>query len=201
MRLRPITFRMIALLTFALIAAACSADSIEVDAAAVASEAEAVVEETSTEATEVAETTPDEVEVAADVTEEDTAPDVEVAEEEAAPEPITASTVPETTSDDFPDILAAQATPTGDNTWRFDVTVSSTYDTPQRYADAWRVVGPDGTEFGIRVLAHDHASEQPFTRSQSGIVIPADVTTVTIEGRDLANGWGGGFLEVNLAGE
>lgn len=114
------------------------------------------------------------------------------------PEPVTASTVPETTSDDFPDILAAQATLTDDNTWRFDVTVSSTYDTPQRYADAWRVVGPDGEEFGIRVLTHDHASEQPFTRSQSGIVIPADVTTVTIEGRDLANGWGGGFLEVDL---
>ena len=114
------------------------------------------------------------------------------------PEPVTATTVHETTSDDFPDILAAQATLTGDDTWRFDVTVSSTYDTPERYADAWRVVGPDGEEFGIRVLTHDHASEQPFTRSQSGIVIPSDVTSVTIEGRDLANGWGGGFLEVDL---
>ena len=116
----------------------------------------------------------------------------------AAPEPVTASTVHDTTSDDFPDILAAQATPDGDGTWRFDVTVSSTYDTPQRYADAWRVVGPDGTQFGIRVLTHDHASEQPFTRSQSGIEIPADITTVTIEGRDLSNGWGGGTLEVAL---
>ena len=116
-----------------------------------------------------------------------------------ASEPVTATTVHETTSDEFPDIIAAQATPTGDGTWRFDVTVSSTYDTPERYADAWRVVGPDGTEYGIRVLTHDHAGEQPFTRSQSGIQIPADVQTVTIEGRDLANGWGGGFLEVELS--
>ena len=117
--------------------------------------------------------------------------------EQVAPEPVTASTVPETTSDDFPDILAAQATPSDDGFWSFSVTVSSTYDTPQRYADAWRVVGPDGTELGIRVLAHDHANEQPFTRSQT-IEIPADVEAVTIQGRDLANGWGGGTLELAL---
>ena len=157
------------------------------------------------------------IESAADTSEEDTSEDVESAEtvepdaaevaeveatttttQPAAPVPVTASTVPETTSDDFPDILAAQATPDGDGTWRFDVTVSSTYDTPQRYADGWRVVGPDGTEYGFRLLTHDHASEQPFTRSQSGIAIPDDVTTVTIEGRDQQNGFGGGFLEIVL---
>lgn len=144
----------------------------------------------------------DEVEVSTDVSEErapettTTAPTTTVVEQ-VAPEPVTASTVPETTTDDFPDILAAQATPSDDGFWRFDVTVSSTYDTPERYADAWRVVGPDGTQLGIRVLTHDHANEQPFTRSQS-IEIPADVAAVTIEGRDLANGWGGGTLELAL---
>lgn len=127
-------------------------------------------------------------------------PDPESADAEpVAPQPVTASTVHEARTDDFPDILAAQATPEGNGAWRFDVTVSSPYDTPERYADAWRVVGPDGTEYGIRVLTHDHASEQPFTRSQSGIAIPEDVTTVTVEGRDQANGWGGGTLTVNLA--
>ena len=107
-------------------------------------------------------------------------------------------TVAAPTTSEFPDILAAQATKTGDGTWRFDVTVSSPYDSPERYADAWRVLGADGTEYGIRVLTHDHASEQPFTRSQSGIEIPDGVMTVTIEGRDLANGWGGGTLELQL---
>jgi len=121
--------------------------------------------------------------------------------EPVAPQPVTASTTPTNSTDDFPDILAAQATPEGDGAWRFDVTVSSPYDTPERYADAWRVVGPDGTEFGIRVLTHDHASEQPFTRSQNGIIIPDDVTTVTIEGRDQVNGWGGGTLVVDLTAE
>lgn len=100
---------------------------------------------------------------------------------------------------EFPDILAAQATQADDGSWRFDVTVSSPYDTPERYADAWRVVGPDGSEYGIRVLTHDHASEQPFTRSQSGIEIPDGVATVMIEGRDLVNGWGGGTLELDLS--
>lgn len=116
-----------------------------------------------------------------------------------APEPGTATAVG--TADEnsaFPDIIAARATREDAGTWRFDVTVSSPYDTPERYADAWRVLDPSGTELGIRILTHDHASEQPFTRSQGGISIPDDVAMVTIEGRDLANGWGGGTLDVTL---
>ena len=81
---------------------------------------------------------------------------------------------------------------------RLAVTISSPYDTPERYADAWRVLGPDGEEYGIRVLAHDHAAEQPFTRSQGGIVIPDEVDVVTVQGRDLANGWGGATLDYEL---
>lgn len=121
----------------------------------------------------------------------------------------TPSTDPTTSVDDstttsaegdtfFPDIIAAVATREDSGTWRFDVTVSSPYDSPEQYADAWRVLHPDGTELGIRILTHDHASEQPFTRSQGGITIPDDVTAVTIEGRDLENGWGGGTLDLDL---
>jgi len=84
------------------------------------------------------------------------------------------------------------------DTFRFDVTVSSPYDTPERYADAWRIVAPDGTELGVRELTHDHAGEQPFARSLAGVVIPVDVTTVTVEGRDLVNGWGGGTQVVTI---
>ncbi|MFK7918896.1 MAG: hypothetical protein AB8G14_12530 [Ilumatobacter sp.] len=91
---------------------------------------------------------------------------------------------------EFPDVIDASAQLAGD-TWTIAATLSSPYDTPERYADAWRVVGADGTVYGERILTHDHASEQPFTRSQSGIEIPDDVTEVTIEGRDLANGYGG----------
>ncbi len=96
------------------------------------------------------------------------------------------------TSDRFPEILDVEATyDEVSATWNFAVTVSSPYDTPDRYADGWRVLGPDGTEFGTHTLTHDHAAEQPFTRTQTGVEIPADVDEVTVEGRDLVNGFGG----------
>ena len=69
---------------------------------------------------------------------------------------------------------------------------------PARYADAWRIVAPDGTELGVRELTHDHAAEQPFTRSLNGVEIPPDVTEVTVEGRDLVNGWSGGTLTATI---
>ena len=97
----------------------------------------------------------------------------------------------------FPDVVDATVERDGD-TFRFDVTLSSPYDTPERYADAWRVVGPDGNVLGVRELLHDHQDEQPFTRSLSGVEVPAGVDTVTIEGRDQLNGWGGATFEVEL---
>lgn len=107
-----------------------------------------------------------------------------------------ADTGPETEL--FPDVLEATARQDSDGTWTFAVTLSSPYDSPDRYADAWRVLGPDGEEHGTRILAHDHAGEQPFTRSQSGIAIPADVDVVTVEGRDQVSGWGGATVTVTL---
>ena len=99
----------------------------------------------------------------------------------------------------YPDVLAVTAIEADDGTWRLDVTLSSPYDSPDRYADAWRILGPDGAELGVRLLAHDHANEQPFTRSLTGVQIPTDITEVTIEGRDQRNGWGGATVSVDLA--
>ncbi|MDH3463041.1 MAG: hypothetical protein OEM32_05380, partial [Acidimicrobiia bacterium] len=83
--------------------------------------------------------------------------------------------------------------------FRFDVTVSSPYDTPDRYADAWRVVGDDGVTYGVRQLLHDHASEQPFTRSLSGMELPDGVASVVVQGRDSTHGWGGTEFVVQLS--
>lgn len=120
----------------------------------------------------------------------------------AAPENTAAGSTPATEAATdaatfYPDVIDAVATEQ-DGGWHFEVTISSPYDSPAQYADAWRVLAPDGTELGLRILTHDHASEQPFTRSQSGIQIPADVERVTVEGRDLLNGWGGATLEMQL---
>ncbi len=99
----------------------------------------------------------------------------------------------------FPEILDVEASHNdGSNTWDFAVTVSSPYDSPSRYADGWRVLGPDGTVYGVHTLTHDHAAEQPFTRRQYGVEIPADVDEVTIEGRDLVNGFGGSTRTIDL---
>lgn len=98
----------------------------------------------------------------------------------------------------FPDVVEVVAGRAEDGTFTFDVTMSSPYDTPERYADGWRVLGPDDEVYGEHELTHDHASEQPFTRTQSGVEIPDGVQTVTIEGRDQANGYGGGTVEVEL---
>lgn len=102
-------------------------------------------------------------------------------------------------SDRFPEVLDVVATRNdATGTWSFAVTISSPYDTPERYADGWRVLGPDGTEFGVHTLTHDHATEQPFTRTQTGVEIPTDVDEVTIEGRDLVNGFGGPTFTIDL---
>lgn len=66
------------------------------------------------------------------------------------------------------------------------------------YADAWRVLLPDGTEIGRRVLMHPHENEQPFTRSQSGIEIPDGVDTVIIEGHDSVHGFSGARFELTV---
>lgn len=116
-----------------------------------------------------------------------------------------ANTSPETAAsgdgktfgDKFPEVLAVDAEFAEGKGWRFNVTLSSAYDTPKRYADAWRVLDDQGNQLGIRVLGHDHASEQPFTRSAT-IQIPADMGVVFVEGRDQENGWSGQRFEFKL---
>lgn len=98
----------------------------------------------------------------------------------------------------FPDVLEVSLEPTGEGTFDVSVTVSSPYDTPERYADGWRVLAPDGSVLGEHTLMHDHAAEQPFTRTQPGVAIPDDVTEVTVEGRDQANGYGGATVTVTV---
>ena len=92
--------------------------------------------------------------------------------------------------DQLPEVLAVKATPLKDANWRFAVTLSSAYDTPQRYADAWRVLDAEDQELGTRVLRHDHAAEQPFTRSHT-IQVPVETKVVFVEARDQKNGWSG----------
>lgn len=100
----------------------------------------------------------------------------------------------------FPDVLAAKVRPSGPERFDFDVTVSSPYDTPQRYADGFRVTDGAGKVLGERKLWHDHAGEQPFTRDLHGVSIPRGIRTVRIQARDQRHGYGGTAIEVELPG-
>ncbi|CAN5821987.1 hypothetical protein BH20ACT6_BH20ACT6_00960 [soil metagenome] len=98
----------------------------------------------------------------------------------------------------YPDVQDVAVSAADDGTYTFDVTISSPYDSAERYADGWRVLGPDGEVYGEMELTHDHASEQPFTRTQTGVEIPDGVDTVTVEGRDSENGYGGKRADVDI---
>jgi hypothetical protein len=99
-----------------------------------------------------------------------------------------------------PDVVDVKVQARANNRFDFDVTLSSLYDTPQRYADAFRVTGPKGEAYGERVLLHDHQTEQPFTRDLYGVQIPAGVRLVTVQGRDQKYGYGGKTMQVALPG-
>ena len=89
---------------------------------------------------------------------------------------------------DAPQVTAIEAARTGAG-WRFDVTLNHPDTGWDHYADGWRVELADGTVLGDRPLAHPHVNEMPFTRSQSGIVIPDGVTEVYLRARCNVDGW------------
>ncbi len=103
------------------------------------------------------------------------------------------------------DVVAVRAVEAADGTWTFHVTVAHPDTGWEDYADGWDVVLPDGTVIRpdagspfTRLLLHPHETEQPFTRSQAGILIPDDVTTVTVRAHDLVDGFGGREVVVDL---
>jgi len=100
----------------------------------------------------------------------------------------------------FPDVVSVKVQMRARDTFDFDVTVSSPYDTPERYADGIRVLGRDNEVLGERKLFHDHADEQPFTRDLYGVKIPSSLRVVVVQARDQKYGYGGRSVQVTLPG-
>lgn len=100
----------------------------------------------------------------------------------------------------FPDVVDVRVQVRGANSFDFEATVSSPYDTAKRYADAFRVMSLDGVPYGERKLLHDHAGEQPFTRELNDVNIPVGVRAVIVQARDQQYGYGGKTLQVELPG-
>lgn len=84
------------------------------------------------------------------------------------------------------------------NNWTFNVTIKHADTGWNHYADAWRVVDENGKQIKIRILAHPHVDEQPFTRSLTGVTIPHGAKTVTIEARDKVHGWSKDKVVIDL---
>jgi hypothetical protein len=91
------------------------------------------------------------------------------------------------------------------STWTFHVTVQHPDTGWADYADGWDVlisegvvIKPDPDSPFTRLLLHPHENEQPFTRSQSGIVIPPGETQVRVRAHDLVDGFGGREVIVDL---
>ncbi len=105
----------------------------------------------------------------------------------------------------YADVLFVRAVQQPDDAWTFSVTVRHPDTGWEHYADGWDVVLPDGTVLKpdpeapfTRLLRHPHVDEQPFTRAQSGIRIPAGTLRVAVRAHDLLHGYGGRELSIPL---
>jgi hypothetical protein len=106
------------------------------------------------------------------------------------------------------DVTHVRAVENENGTWTFHVTVRHPDTGWEDYADGWDVVLPDGRIIKpdpdspfTRLLLHPHENEQPFTRSQRGIIIPGNISEVRVRAHDLVDGFGGREIIVNLTQE
>ena len=94
---------------------------------------------------------------------------------------------------DYAHVLGVDFAPSGD-TYSVSATVRHNDQGWDNYADAFEVKG-DNVENGLRVLAHPHDNEQPFTRSQSGVVAEG---MVSVSAKDNVEGEGGSTVSLDL---
>ena len=103
------------------------------------------------------------------------------------------------------DVLFVRAVQEEAGTWTFSVTVRHADTGWQDYANGWDLVTSDGTILKpdpespfTRLLLHPHVDEQPFTRSQTRVLIPQGVTRLLVRAHDLKAGFGGKTITVDL---
>lgn len=96
------------------------------------------------------------------------------------------------------DVVDATVRCDASRTCTFTATVLHADSGWEHYANAWRVLGPDGAVLATRRLLHPHVDEQPFTRSLSGVRIPAAIEIVEIEAVDSVHGRGGRRMSLSI---
>ncbi len=137
------------------------------------------------------------------------APDLEPAPATETPMPtetaLPPTSVPKSSAANA-DVTYVRAVQAADGSWTFHVTISHPDTGWEDYADGWDILLPDGSKLLVhegdvftRLLAHPHVNEQPFTRSQSGIIIPEGIEFVIVRAHDLVDGFGGQEISVDLS--
>ncbi len=96
------------------------------------------------------------------------------------------------------DVVDVKISRSSANSYSFDVAVRHGDTGWKHYADSWEVLDSKGNVLGKRVLVHPHVDEQPFTRSLSGVKIPAAINTVTIRAHDSVHKYGGKEMTVKV---
>jgi len=109
------------------------------------------------------------------------------------------------------DVVQVRAVLDEDGTWTFHVTVSHPDTGWDDYADGWDVVTAEGdilkastSDAFTRLLLHPHENEQPFTRSQSNVIVPIvpdGVVILIVRAHDIVDGYGGNEVTVDLSSE
>jgi hypothetical protein len=96
------------------------------------------------------------------------------------------------------DVIDVKVRSAGGGAYDFDVTIRSNDTGWEHYADAFEVLGPDGTLLGQRILLHPHVDEQPFTRDLYGVAVPEGIAEVTVRARHKPKGYDGAVMTVPL---
>jgi hypothetical protein len=84
------------------------------------------------------------------------------------------------------------------NAYTFNVTIASNDTGMDHYADWWEVVDADGKLVYRRVLLHDHADEQPFTRDGGPVPIARDAI-VTVRAHVYPSGYANAAMRGSVA--
>ncbi|MDF1521424.1 MAG: hypothetical protein P1P87_01220 [Trueperaceae bacterium] len=101
---------------------------------------------------------------------------------------------------EFAQVTWVDVTARADGTYAFAVTVRHDDAGWDHYADAWEVVDPrTDAVLATRELLHPHETEQPFTRSLDGVVVPEGVTVVLVRARCNVHGFGGRTVTIDLS--
>ena len=100
---------------------------------------------------------------------------------------------------DYAQVQYVKAVQSSDGSWCISATVRHNDEGVEHYANAWQVLDEAGNELGWRLLAHPHDDEQPFTREQCDIEIPAKISKIIVRAKCKVHGFGGQPVLVDLS--